>query len=96
MLVVADTWDFVFCSIRPLLVNLHQKHVVFVVMRLDIRKMEKCLWLVMCVDFLCVDHVMSMRGVKGTRAVLNATLAISATKVSFVRCFCMYYCNGRL
>jgi len=49
--------------------------------------MENCLWLVMCVDFLCVDHVMSMRGVKGTRAVLNAALAISATKVSLVPCF---------
>jgi len=51
-------------------------------MRLDIRKMESFLWLVMCVHFLFVNLVMSMRGVKGINVVLNATLAISAIKVS--------------
>lgn len=54
-------------------------------MRLDIRKMESFLWLVMCVDFLFVNLVMSMRGVKGINVVLNATLAISAIKVSLLR-----------
>lgn len=72
------------CSIRLLLPGkLRRKlRVEFVAMRLDTWKMGSCLWLVMCVDFLFVDRVMNMRGVKGTRAVLNATLAISATKVS--------------
>lgn len=51
-------------------------------MRLDVRKMERFLWLVMFVDFLFVNLVMSMRGVKGINVVLNATLAISAIKVS--------------
>jgi hypothetical protein len=72
-----------FCSISLLLaVNLHRKYVEFVAMRLDIRKMESFLWLVMCVDFLFVNLVISMRGVKGINVVLNATLAISAIKVS--------------
>jgi hypothetical protein len=72
-----------FCSISLLLaVNLHRKYVEFVAMRLDIRKMESFLWLVMCVDFLFVNLVISMRGVKGINVVLNATLAISDIKVS--------------
>jgi hypothetical protein len=72
-----------FCSISLLLaVNLHRKYVEFVAMRLDIRKIESFLWLVMCVDFLFVNLVISMRGVKGINVVLNATLAISAIKVS--------------
>jgi hypothetical protein len=72
-----------FCSISLLLaVNLHRKYVEFVAMRLDIRKMESFLWLVMCVDFLFVNLVISMRGVKAINVVLNATLAISDIKVS--------------
>jgi hypothetical protein len=71
------------CSISLLLaVNLHRKYVEFVAMRLDIRKMESFLWLVMCVDFLFVNLVISMRGVKAINVVLNATLAISDIKVS--------------
>ncbi|KAK7303860.1 hypothetical protein RJT34_14777 [Clitoria ternatea] len=68
-------------NISHIAVNLHQKRVEFVTMRLDIRKMESCLWLVMCVDFLFVGHAMSMRGVRGTGVVLIATLAIGVTKV---------------
>jgi hypothetical protein len=72
-----------FCSISLLLaVNLHRKYVEFVAMRLDIRKMESFLWLVMCVDFLFANLVISMRGVKAINVVLNATLAISDIKVS--------------
>ena len=70
-------------SVGLLLVNLlHQKYAEFVVIRLDIRKMGSCLWLVMCVVFLFVDPAMSMRGAKGPSAALNATLATGVTKVS--------------
>ena len=50
-------------------------------MRLAMVKMGSCLWLVMCVVSPFVDPVMSMRGVKGTTAALNATPAISVIKV---------------
>lgn len=68
-------------SIHLLLVNLHQKCVQFVAIRLDVGKMGSCLWLVMCVVFPFVNPAMSMRGVKGTIAALSATPAINATKV---------------
>lgn len=60
----------------------HRRAVGFVEMRLERRRMERCLWRATTVGSQCASHVMSMRGVKGTRAVLSATPAISATKVS--------------
>lgn len=60
-----------------------QRAVGFVEMRLAGRMMERCLWHATTVGFQCASHVMSMRGLKETRAVLSATLVISATKVSF-------------
>ncbi|XVF72067.1 hypothetical protein PTKIN_Ptkin12aG0091600 [Pterospermum kingtungense] len=50
-------------------------------MRLSTRKMESCLWLVMCVGSQFAGLVMSMRGVKEPSAVHSATLATSVTKV---------------
>ena len=44
--------------------------------------MVRCLWRVMCVDSRFVVLVMTMKEVKGTSAVLSATLAISVKRVS--------------
>lgn len=63
-------------------VNLRQKCVEFVGMRLGTRKMGSCLWLAMCVGFLFVDLVTCMKGVKGANAAPNATPVISVKKVS--------------
>jgi len=52
--------------------------------------MERCLLLVMCVAFLFVGLVMSMRGVNATSPVLSATLDISVTKVC-QRCIFVCY-----
>lgn len=60
-----------------------QRAVGFVEMRLAGRMMERCLWHATTVVSQCASHVMTMRGVKGTSAVLSATPVISATKVSF-------------
>lgn len=65
-------------------VNQCQKLAEFVAMRLDIKKMGSCLWRVMCAASPFVGLVMTMKGVKGTRAVLSATLAISAKRVSLI------------
>ena len=64
------------------LVSLCQKFVEFVVTRLDTRKMVRCLWRVICVDSRFVVLVTTMKEVKGTSAVLSATLAISVKRVS--------------
>lgn len=47
--------------------------------------MVRCLWRVMCVDSRFVVLVMTMKEVKGTSAVLSATLAISVKRVSLSR-----------
>lgn len=80
-------YNFLLGSVVLLPVNLHPKYVGFAVMRLDTRKTGSCLWLVMCVDFLFVDLVMSMKGVTGASAALNATPAIIVTKVRSVLFF---------
>ena len=47
--------------------------------------MVRCLWRVKCVDSRFVVLVMTMKEVKGTSAVLSATLAISVKRVSLSR-----------
>lgn len=49
--------------------------------------MVRCLWRVMCVDSRFVVLVMTMKEVKGTSAVLSATLAISVKRVSLSRSY---------
>lgn len=52
-------------------------------MRLDTKKMGSCLWHVMFAASQFVGLVMTMKGVKATRAALSATLVISVKKVTF-------------
>lgn len=63
-------------------VSLCRKYVEFVGMRLDTRKMVRCLWRAMNAGSLFAGHVMTTKGVKGTRAVPSATPAISVKRVS--------------
>ena len=66
-------------------ISRRQKFAEFVAMRLDTKRMVSCLWRVMCAASPFAGLVMTMKGVKGTRAVLSATLAISAIRVSLIK-----------
>jgi hypothetical protein len=74
-------WCLMACSNGLQPVSHRQKLAEFVAMRLDTKKMVSCLWRVMCAASPFVGLVMTMKGVKGTRIVLSATLATSAIRV---------------